>query len=286
MVWFTPDDAIQKHEKSWNGVHVTTIQAKRLSPLEYGQVSARHVLLVAERGVREAGETSISGLPKSSLRDYSGRLVFIPAGHEYYGWQKPRELLRSIAISFDPKSPLLSSDLKFDSTDFHPRLFFLDDMLWMAAMALKAQIEHPSGEPDSYGEALATVIAHRLLQTQRSQSGQELGTNRGLSPRDKATLIDYINAGLHESLSLNSMAETVKLSPFHFSRLFKQSFGEPPHRYLTQKRIERAKQLLANSEQSVAEIAYSVGFGESSSFTAAFRKATGTTPARFRRHRD
>ncbi len=78
----------------------------------------------------------------------------------------------------------------------------------------------------------------------------------------------------------------MRLSPFHFARLFKQSFGEPPHRYVTRRRIERAKHMLARGERSVAEIGFDVGFGESSSFTAAFRKMTGTTPARFRRQQE
>ena len=66
-----------------------------------------------------------------------------------------------------------------------------------------------------------------------------------------------------------------RLSPFYFCRAFKQSFGLPPHRYHNGRRIERAKSLLAKPASSVTEIGMTVGFSETSSFSAAFRKATG-----------
>jgi AraC family transcriptional regulator len=79
------------------------------------------------------------------------------------------------------------------------------------------------------------------------------------------------------------LAELVHLSPYHFSRVFKQSFSMPPHRYLTNRRIERAKSLLAARKLSVTEIGLNLGFSETSSFTSAFRKVTGETPTDYRR---
>jgi len=64
--------------------------------------------------------------------------------------------------------------------------------------------------------------------------------------------------------------------------MFKQAFDTPPHRYLTNRRIERAKSLLAARKLSVTEIALDVGFSELSSFTSAFRKVTGETPTDYR----
>jgi AraC family transcriptional regulator len=73
------------------------------------------------------------------------------------------------------------------------------------------------------------------------------------------------------------------LSPYYFCRAFKQSLGMPPHRYHNSRRIEHAKTLLAKPELSVTEIGLTVGFSETSSFTAAFRKATGQTPTGYHR---
>jgi AraC family transcriptional regulator len=284
-IWFTPNDLMKRRSKSWGGIEATTFQASRLAAIEYGHKSTRHVLMVAERAVREDGETSIAGIESSTLHDYSGRLTFVPAGHEFKGWQRPRELLRSMMITFDSDSPLIDPELGFREIEFQPRLFFFDEMLWTAAQALKKQVENVSGHPESYGEALVAVLAHRLVQLHGAESEQS-AAGIGLAPRHRTLLTDFIDAHLHEQIPLATLAKLVRLSPFHFARLFKQSFGEPPHRYVTRQRIERAKRMLAQGDRSVAEIGFEVGFGESSSFTAAFRKMTGTTPARFRRQQD
>jgi AraC family transcriptional regulator len=93
----------------------------------------------------------------------------------------------------------------------------------------------------------------------------------------------YIDEHLSELISLATLARLVRLSTFYFCRAFKQSFGVPPHRYHTNRRIEQAKVLLASRKHSVTEIGLSLGFSESSAFTAAFRKATGQTPSSYHR---
>ena len=92
-------------------------------------------------------------------------------------------------------------------------------------------------------------------------------------------LIDH----LEESIRIKVLAQMVSLSTSQFCRAFKQSFGIPPHRFHTSRRIERAKALLAKPAPSVTDIGLTVGFSETSSFTAAFRKATGFTPTGYHR---
>lgn len=95
----------------------------------------------------------------------------------------------------------------------------------------------------------------------------------------------YIEAHLSETIPMAKLAELDRLSPYYFCRAFKQSFGLPPHRYHNSRRIEHAKTLLAKSSPSVTDIGLTVGFSETSSFTAAFRKATGLTPTTYHRWR-
>jgi AraC family transcriptional regulator len=96
-------------------------------------------------------------------------------------------------------------------------------------------------------------------------------------------VIEFIEENLAENVSLAKLAQLIHLSPYHFCRAFKQSFGVPPHRYHTHLRIERAKALLANPSESVTAIGMAVGFSETSSFTAAFRRTSGMTPSDYRR---
>ena len=86
-------------------------------------------------------------------------------------------------------------------------------------------------------------------------------------------------------MSLSDLAAEAGTSRFHFARAFRNAMGVPPHRYLTLRRIERAKQLLHGTDLSLVDIALAVGFGSQSHFTLRFREAIGTTPRRFRESR-
>ena len=99
-------------------------------------------------------------------------------------------------------------------------------------------------------------------------------------------MAEYIEERVADDIPLANLAELARLSPYHFCRSFKRSFGVPPHRYHANRRIERAKQLLGNRELPVTTIALDVGFSETSTFSAAFHRVTGQTPSRYRRNLD
>jgi AraC family transcriptional regulator len=100
----------------------------------------------------------------------------------------------------------------------------------------------------------------------------------------RCAVADYIEEQLDKEISLRDLAALTQLSPFHFARAFKQSFGEPPHRYQMGRRIERAKALLKVPARTVTEVALMLGYSETSSFTSAFRRLNGVTPFDYRRN--
>jgi AraC family transcriptional regulator len=131
------------------------------------------------------------------------------------------------------------------------------------------------------GSESASVVS--LVDANEPTDGAQACPRGGLPRWQQKKLMQYIEEHLADEVSLLSLAQLAQLSPYHFSRAFKQSFGMPPHQYLTSRRIERAKTLLAERKLSVTEIGFDVGFSETSSFTAAFRKHTGETPTDYRR---
>lgn len=92
-------------------------------------------------------------------------------------------------------------------------------------------------------------------------------------------MLDFIDANLAEPLRLEALAARAGASRAHFVRRFRRLTGFSPHRYLTQRRIEKAKELLRGSRRNLADIALDVGFGNQSHFTQVFHQNTGMTPA-------
>jgi len=93
---------------------------------------------------------------------------------------------------------------------------------------------------------------------------------------------DLIDARYFEPLDVASLARVARLSPAHFSREFRREFGESPHHYLLTRRMERAAALLRNTDRSVADICFMVGFTSVGSFTTTFGRTYGQTPLAYR----
>jgi transcriptional regulator of acetoin/glycerol metabolism len=104
----------------------------------------------------------------------------------------------------------------------------------------------------------------------------------GLSPGAMRRVREYVEVHLGESIDLSMLAGVAGLSVHHFARQFKQSAGLTPHVYLTQKRVEHAKEMLVQTDLSLAEIAFAVGFFDQGHLARHFRHMLGTTPREFR----
>jgi transcriptional regulator of acetoin/glycerol metabolism len=104
----------------------------------------------------------------------------------------------------------------------------------------------------------------------------------GLSPGAMRRVREYVEVHLAESIDLSMLAGVAGLSVHHFARQFKQSAGVTPHFYLTKKRVERAQEMLVQTDLSLAEIAYAVGFFDQGHLARHFRHMLGTTPREFR----
>jgi AraC family transcriptional regulator len=96
-------------------------------------------------------------------------------------------------------------------------------------------------------------------------------------------VLDYIDAHLTDELGLVELAAIAELSPHHFGEAFKISVGKSPHRFLTERRVRRALELLRDKDRSIVEIARAAGFSSQSRLTENFRRVMRLTPARFRR---
>jgi AraC family transcriptional regulator len=283
VVQISPSEAVSRRSVTWRGMAGEIVQVNRRGRIDCHFCAPVHMLAVYERGVRQNGGTCVEGLPQSTLCAFSRKLVFVPAGHAYHDWQEPHTLPRVAFFYFDPARLASSPELGFPSVSFAPRLFFEDGALWDTTMKLRALIENGGSDHRLYIEALGVVLLHELLRLNAGRPCANAQVQGGLAAWQRRKAVDYIEEHLAEPILLAALAQLVRLSPNYFCRAFGQSFGMPPHRYLTRQRIERAKTLLAKRAASVTDVGLVVGYNETSAFSTAFRKVTGLTPSDYRR---
>ena len=277
-------EGVKRRRTSWGGMAAEIVQVTGTAEVAFHFRAPAHLLVFFEQGTRHEGETIVEGA-RSKLHDVARKLLFVPAGHDYSDSYAPRRGMRIVFFYLDRETvPLAKAEDRVRS--LNARLFFEDATLLSTAMKLSALIENNSApEGSAYLAALGHVLAHELVGYGRHAAHKTVFRG-GLASWQQRILASHIEENLGERIPLAELAKLVSLSPYHFCRAFKQSFGLPPHRYHTSRRIEHAKALLADSRLSVTEIGLRVGFSESSSFTAVFRKATGLTPTAYARSLD
>ena len=130
-------------------------------------------------------------------------------------------------------------------------------------------------------DSLATAPGVHLLRrhSKSSPAPASLPTSRGaLDARCLRRVREFIDSRLGEDLTIEMLADEARLSPLHFARAVKSAIGIPPHRYLTERRGEKARALIAEDRLPLVEIAESCGISSQSYFTRWFKRFVGTTP--------
>lgn len=275
-----PASVVKRRTASWHGMKAEIVQVTQRERVEFRYRAASHLLVVYEQGARSTGETAVDGLPPSAMREVRHKLTFVPAGHAYRESHDSRVMARVIYLHIDPaRMPVPQSAAPQPLT---PRMFFENTALRETAGKLAAAIEAGLDDDLGYLDALGAVLVHELVRLDQAVPAKPVARG-GLAGWQQRVVAAYIEDHVDQTIPLAKLAELARLSPYYFCRAFKESFGLPPHRYHTSRRIERAKALLASASQSVTEIGMSLGFSETSSFTSAFRKTTGVTPTGYRR---
>jgi AraC family transcriptional regulator len=278
-VQISPIGAATRHSAGWQGLTAESIYAPVQKRIECQYTAAFHLLVLYVDGIRCDGETSIDGVAPSKLRNVANKLTFVPANHAYDEWHEARTPMRISYLYLDPSKLDRSRN---EDTMYAPKVFFDDSVVWDTATKLKSVIE--SGKAaHSYVDALIDVLSHELSRSDKELSRNSPVSRGGLASWQMRIVTQHIEEHFGEQISLGTLAKLARLSQAHFCRAFKQSFGVPPHGYHVERRIEKAKALLAERNASVTDVGFALGYAHTSSFSVAFRKITGRSPREFRR---
>ena len=241
----------------------------------YDLNNADEVILALHTG----GSRSVRTRVKNGWSDWSstpGQLHVIPARHT--ATFKPDGRLEFVSLHFSRErlADLIGNEKA--STASLPFRFAFDDAFARNCVTticdeLRDPREHGSLLVDSLMDALWCHLLRSDLKTQIYTPSIPSGIARAK---------ERIEESLTDGVALDELAQDAGISRFYFARAFRDAVGEPPHKYLTRRRIEKAKKLLLSSDTALSELALSVGFSSQSHFSSVFRKLVGQSPRQYR----
>ncbi len=142
-----------------------------------------------------------------------------------------------------------------------------------------------SAPPPIAFDLLELILAAHVAQRFGGARHRRAAARGGLSAWQRRRSLELLRENLAGHVRLADLARASDLSVSHFARSFKASFGVTCHRWLVERRVERAQDLLARTDRSLVDIAGQSGFGDQAAFTRTFHRLVGVTPGRFRRDR-
>ena len=264
--------------KTWPGVSAECVRIA--APVEYDfrlQVTSNFLLLLDLQ--RADGETTVSGAHRSSKKNLRHRLTYAPFRSEVAGWSRIVKPASFTAVYFDPR---VLDEERCDLSQSPPLVEFEDSMLRAAMLRFDAILADPSLDLPGYPETLTLLLAFEIGRL-KGQVKAPQPSQGGMAQWQVKVVVDYLESRLADQTSIAELAALLQLSRFHFIRAFKKTVGMPPHQFILHRRIERARELLANRDLSVGEVAEQTGFNGTAQLTRVFRQIAGTTPSAFRR---
>lgn len=183
---------------------------------------------------------------------------------------------------------LLGEDYNLPRTPAHSIQYVAgvrDELISQAGLAILSELRNETACGRMLVDTSSLMIAARLVHSYGDSgfSQPRVVRRHQLDDRRLRRVLDYIAQHLEEEITVADLADVACLSAFHFTRMFAASVGLPPHRYVSQLRLENAMTLLAAGKLSLGEVALRSRFSTQAGFNRAFRRATGMTPGGYRR---
>jgi AraC family transcriptional regulator len=213
----------------------------------------------------------------------TGAISFFPS-HQPFSSRLKAERGEFADVLFLALNPVFVSrvaeelELDADRIELTAQRGITDPTFRHIAMALRAGVQTGDALEPMYGEGLSTAVAAHLL---REYGAAVLGPKRqcgGLPHEKLARAVEYIQDQLDSDLTVSGIAQAVGMSRNHLTRLFKESTGQSPYRYVVEARVRKAKELLTTCKFTISEAAHHVGFVDQSHLTRHFKRVFGLPP--------
>ena len=280
-----PTNRIVAHsqDSGWRSLHAAIFEE---SPLEVLEHPIRHPSLIYHLSRPTEVSRKIEGNAVESALIGPRRMCLTPGeattrwkhnGHpeilQVYLRQSTYEAAVAELYNCDPAS-----------AEIVPRFAIMDPLLEQLAIAIATALRDGTAGDGLYIDTIAQMIAVHLARAHstRSRPSRVMGP-KGIPGWRMRRLIDFIEENLEGDLSLERMGREVEISPLYLARAFKTAIGQSPHQYVLGRRIERAKELLRNTDMPIVDVALAAGFSSQSHLSHWFLRHVGVSPASYRR---
>ena len=186
-----------------------------------------------------------------------------------------------ILLAVDPSFVTRTAEnlgLQGDRLELVEQRQLYDPTVLHLALALREGVRSDAAADPLYGDALSTALSLHLLREYTSAKPKLKQPGRKLTQQTLLRALEYIQDHLGQELTVSRLAEAVSISPYHFTRLFREATGKSPHQFIIEARISKARHLLERGNISISEAAYEVGFADQSHLTRHFKRVFGLPP--------
>lgn len=265
----------------WANLHAFTVKVQPFSS-SFTAVDSLLVSMVLKGHAR--GKWKVDGVV-SEIHLQPGSLIILPPDKgvevdikdpaEFINIYISKRLLSDIIIEFSSAgSGLLRLDHSFSVFDdfLEQTISSLKEILYLGGRFSGIEVQY-----------IARVIVARVVSKYSINTTEELNTEVGLSVSVLQKTFDFIDQNLHRRIVIERLADTAGVGAAQFARLFKRATNVTLHQYIIKRRVERASELLSETQMPIAEIAHECGFADQVHLTRFFGRIIGTSPASFRK---
>jgi AraC family transcriptional regulator len=276
---------VARIERRWDGVGVDLVRWRTTAGVTGLTERAEHQVFVTLAG--STGRTvAVTDDGRYDGADFPGATTFVPSRHRRRSSYQAGAI-EYVAIRLDPRWVARASGHDGDALEFRGFTNRPDPLAHALAVALRDELRDGAGGLGGrlFAESLATTLALHLVRAHSGAAAHAV-VPRPVPPLAGPALgrvLAHIEEHLHAELRTATLAAVAGEPPHRFHRAFRNATGRPPHRYVTERRLERAARLLRAADgPPIAAVAYAVGLSSQSHLTTAFRRRYGTTPWAYR----
>jgi AraC family transcriptional regulator len=265
----------------WNDV---VVEQHHVRSSEVADVMFKRHVISINIGHSTTGERKKEGRFQCDFRA-RGAISFLPSDQPFSGWMKVERgvFANVLLLALDPAfMSRVAEGLELDSDriELVEQRRATDPTLRHIALALRAGVQSGDALDRMYGEGLSTALAAHLLREYGATVLRPKSQYGGLTRAKLVRAVECIQDQLDADLTVFGIAQAVGMSPYYFTRLFKESTGQSPHQYVVEARVRRAKELLTTGKFTISEAAHHVGFVDQSHLTRHFKRVFGLPPKR------